>query len=87
MITRDDVRVATLDALRKHAPDLAVDAAVRIMEAPAIQRWFDSIERRRPRGIVAWVRRLRRGRRGVSASERKAIEEFVIEAVRREREK
>lgn len=70
---RDEARAALVRA----APDVAVKVAERVVESRAVQRWFDSIERRRPRGLVALVRRLRGKRRGLDEQELRELEELM----------
>lgn len=63
--------------LRDMAPELAAGAAEAIIGSGPMQRWFDSIERRRPRGLVALFRRLRGKDRGLTPEQRDQLEEFL----------
>ena len=76
-MNRAELKDAARAAIVNQAPGLAVGIAERIIESPAAQRWFDSIERRRPRGIVAFVRRLRGKKRGLTDEQRAELEKLV----------
>lgn len=65
------------------APALAVEAIDAIISAPRVQAWFDMWEQRNPRGMVAWVRRIRGKRSGLSDVERRDLAQLL----RRELEK
>ena len=63
--------------LGEMAPDLASHVVETILNGPLLQRWFDSIEARRPRGIVALVRRLRGKDRGLTPEQRQQLEQLL----------
>jgi hypothetical protein len=72
-------------AIVKQAPGLAVGIAEQLVESPAAQRWFDSIQRRRPRGIVAFVRRIRGKERGLTDEQREELEKLVAKTLEKYR--
>ncbi len=77
-MNREQLRGEARAAALRAAPELGAAAVEAIIESPAMQHWFDSIERRRPRGIVAFVRRLRGGKqRGLTSGQRAELEEYI----------
>ena len=80
-MTREQLKDEARAAILKQAPSLAVGIAEKLIESPAAQRWFDSIERRRPRGIVAFVRRLRGKQRGLTDDQRAELERLVDQSL------
>lgn len=63
--------------LRDMAPDLAGHLVETIVSGPLLQRWLDEIERKRPRGLVALVRRLRGKDRGLTDEQRRQLEQLL----------
>lgn len=78
---RDEARAALI----RVAPEVGAAVAEEILNAPAVQRWFDGFERRNPRGIVARFRRWRGKARGLSPEERVDLEEFLRERAHQRR--
>lgn len=63
--------------LRNKSPGLAAHVVESIVNSAPLQRWFDNIERKRPRGLVALFRRLRGKDRGLTDEQREQLEEFL----------
>jgi len=84
-MTRDEIKEVARGAIVKHAPELGIALAERIIESPGMQRMFDRWERKRPHGLVALARRLRGKKRGIDEQERAQLEELVREAVQKYR--
>ncbi|HYC44488.1 MAG TPA: hypothetical protein VED01_03290 [Burkholderiales bacterium] len=76
-MNREEFKQLARAELARQAPSLAVGIAERLIEAPVMQRWFDRIEKKRPRGIVALVRRLRGKQRGLTEEQRAELEQLV----------
>jgi hypothetical protein len=74
---RSTLKNIATDQLIGAAPDLAVKAIEAIISAPRVQAWFDGFEKRNPRGMVAWVRRLRGKQRGLTTAERRELSELL----------
>jgi hypothetical protein len=70
---RDEVRATIV----RQAPSVAVGIVEKLVESPAAQRWFDAIAKKRPRGIVALVRRLRGKQRGLTDEQREELDRLV----------
>jgi hypothetical protein len=83
-MNRAQLKDAARAAIVKVAPELSVVIAEKLIEAPVMQRWFDRVERSRPRGLVALVRRLR-GRRGLNEDDRRTLEKLVEQSVQKYR--
>lgn len=81
-MNRDQMKQEARDAIVSHAPELAIGIAERVIESPGMQRLFDRFERKRPHGLVAFVRRLRGGKRGLDNAERAELEQLVKEHVK-----
>lgn len=80
MSLRQELRGEAFRVLRDRAPEMGLRAARRIVNSPAMQRWFDRVELERPRGIVAWVRRLRGKERGITDEQRAELERVIDRA-------
>lgn len=65
------------------APELTSWMAGQLIKSEPFQRWLDSIERRRPRGIVAWWRRTFGRRQGLTPEQEQKLEELVQKAMER----
>lgn len=78
---RDELKAAARDAIVTHAPELAIGIAERVIDSPGMQRLFDRWERKRPHGLVAFVRRLRGGARGITDAEKLELDALVREQV------
>jgi hypothetical protein len=76
-MNREQIKSEVREAARRVLPGLGVAALDGIISSPSIQQWFDGIERKRPRGIVAWVRRLRGKQRGLTDGQRVELEEYI----------
>ena len=76
-MNRDDLKNVARQALYAHAPELTTELATRIINAGHFQRWLDRVERERPRGIVAWVRRLRGKDRGITPEQQREVSEIA----------
>jgi P2-related tail formation protein len=84
-MTREELKQVARGAIVKHAPELGIAIAERLIESPGMQRMFDRWERKRPHGLVAFVRRLRGKQRGIDEQERAQLEQLVREAVQKYR--
>lgn len=82
-MTREELKDQARAAIVEHAPELVVRAAEELIQSPMMQRWFDRIEKRRPRGIVAWVRRMRGAQHGLTDAEKLELETLVRSAAAR----
>jgi hypothetical protein len=78
---RNELMNEARTAIVSHAPELAIGIAERVIASPGMQRLFDDWERKRPHGLVAFVRRLRGGRRGLNPKERADLEQLVRDQV------
>lgn len=76
-MNRKDLANTARQALYANAPGLTSFVAGEIINSAPFQRWLDSIEKRRPRGIVAWVRRLRGEHRGLTAAQQQELADLV----------
>jgi len=84
-MNRDDFKQHARAAIVSQAPSLAAGVVEKLVESPAAQRWFDSIERKRPRGIVAIVRRLRGKQRGLTEEQSAELERLVAKTIEKYR--
>ena len=76
-MNRKDLANTARQALYANAPALTSYVAGEIINSAPFQKWMDSIERRRPRGIVAWFRRMRGERRGLTPEQQRELAELV----------
>lgn len=83
-MNREALKQYARDTIIGQAPELGVRAAENIINSGPMQRWFDDIEQKRPRGIVARFRRWR-GRSGLDADELRELEDMVRGLVKRSR--
>lgn len=58
-MSRRDLENMARQALYKHSPEITTELASRMISSGFFQSWMNRVERKRPRGFVAWVRRLR----------------------------
>lgn len=82
-MNRDDLENLARRALYNQSPRLTRELATRIISGTAFQAWMDRIERERPRGIVAWVRRLRGQRRGITQEQAQELEQIARKTMER----
>lgn len=80
-MNRQDLANMARQRLYAHAPELTSHLAGTIVNSEPFQRWMDRIERKRPRGVVAWVRRLRGKDRGLDAQELHELEQLSQKAL------
>lgn len=84
-MTREEFQQHARAALARVAPELSVGIAEQLVESPAASRWFDRVAKKRPRGIVALVRRLRGKERGLTDEQRDELEKLVRETANKYR--
>ena len=82
---REELRNTARQMVVAHAPDLAVHAAEAILNSPRMQRWFASVARKRPNGIVALIRRLRGEQRGLTLEQENELRDLVRQQVEKQR--
>lgn len=82
-MSRRDLENMARQALYKHSPELTREMATRVINAGFFQSWMDRVERKRPRGIVAWVRRLRGKDRGITPEQAAELEELAGKVLER----
>ena len=76
-MNRDTLKNMARQRLYANAPELTSYMAGQIVNSEPFQRWMDRIERERPRGLVAWVRRMRGKDRGITAEQAEALEQLT----------
>lgn len=76
-MNRDTLKNMARQRLYANAPELTSHLAGQIVNSEPFQRWMDRIERERPRGIVAWVRRMRGKDRGLTLEQAEALEQLT----------
>lgn len=82
-MTRKDLENVIRQRLYAASPELTRELASRMINSGWFQSWMDRVERRRPRGIVAWVRRLRGKDRGITPEQSKELEELTRNVLER----
>lgn len=82
-MSRKDLENVIRQRLYNASPELTRELASRMISSGFFQSWMDRIERKRPRGIVAWVRRLRGKDRGITPEQAKELEELTRSVLER----
>jgi hypothetical protein len=80
---RTDLANLARKQLYSRSPELTSFLAGEIVNSAPFQKWMDRVERERPRGFVAFVRRLRGKERGITPEQGKHLERLTREAVER----
>lgn len=82
-MSRKDLENVIRQRLYNASPELTRELATRIIGSGWFQSWMDRVERKRPRGIVAWVRRMRGKDRGLTPEQAKELEQLTKEVLER----
>jgi len=82
-MSRQDLENLARRALYSAAPDMTREQASRLISGVPFQGWMSEIERKRPRGIVAFVRRLRGKDRGITPEQAARVQEIAQKTVER----
>ena len=81
---REQFKALARAELIKQAPGVAVELLDSLVSSSVVQqRWFDRVAQKRPRGFIAWVRRLRGQERGLTDDQRRELEKLVADAVKK----
>jgi hypothetical protein len=81
---REKLRSFAADKALALAPGLGAEAIDRVLEAPRVRAWLDYRARRRPRGVVAFFRRVFGSREeGLSAVERQELTDMLRRELQR----
>jgi hypothetical protein len=82
-MSRKDLENLARRALYSASPDMTRETATRLISGGPFQDWMSEIERKRPRGFVAWVRRLRGKERGITPEQAARVQEIAQKTVER----
>lgn len=82
-MSRKDLENIIRQRLYDASPDLTRELATRMINSGWFQPWMDRVERKRPRGIVAWVRRLRGKERGLTPEQAEELERLAADVLKR----
>lgn len=76
-MNREDLANMARQRLYANAPELTSHLAGKIVNSGPFQAWMDRVQHKRPRGMVAWVRRLRGKDRGLTAEQLHELEQLT----------
>lgn len=82
-MSRKDLENVIRQRLYNASPELTRELATRMINSGWFQSWMDRVERKRPRGIVAWVRRLRGKERGLTPEQAEELDGLAKKALER----